>query len=263
MVVVDFDTIEPKGLPQTAIARTGRGLHVYFQAKEPYKSCKFDGGDIKAQGGYVVAPPSIHPNGGSYGWADYLSPKDTSLEPYSDEMIKRLTGVSGLYTTGEARININTCYTGLRVQELCDIRLKDLDISDRKGKVVVQSGKGGKYREVPLNLDARQSIQQYMAERRSESHYLFITQRSPKMTTWAVQFILQKYSRLTGIEVTPHILRHTFCHELAVRKVPLDVIARLAGHMKKDGTPNLTMVTRYTLPNEDDQARAVEELSWR
>ncbi|MFZ5645631.1 MAG: tyrosine-type recombinase/integrase [Bacillota bacterium] len=154
-------------------------------------------------------------------------------------------------------------HTGLRVQELCDIRLKDLDITDRKGKVIVQSGKGGKYREVPLNLDARQAVQEYLAERRSDSQYLFVTQRSPKMTTRAVQFILQKYSRLTGIEVTPHVLRHTFCHELAVRKVPLDVIARLAGHSKKDGTPNLAMVTRYTLPNEDDLARAVEELSWR
>jgi integrase/recombinase XerC/integrase/recombinase XerD len=49
---------------------------------------------------------------------------------------------------------------------------------------------------------------------------------------------------------------------LAVRKVPLDIIARLAGHSKKDGSPNLAMVIRYTMPNGDDLARAVEELSW-
>ena len=153
-------------------------------------------------------------------------------------------------------------HTGLRVQELCDLRLKDVEISDRKGAFTVQSGKGGKYREVPLNLDAREAVLDYLKERNSGSEYLFITQRSPRMTTRAVQFILEKYSKLTGIEVTPHILRHSFCHELAVRKVPLDIIARLAGHSKKDGTPNLTMVTRYTMPNGDDLARAVEELSW-
>ena len=153
-------------------------------------------------------------------------------------------------------------HTGLRVQELCDLRLKDVEIGEKKGKVIVQSGKGCKYREVPLNLDARKAITEYLGQREGESEYLFTTQRSPKMTSRAVQFTLQKYAKLIGIDVTPHILRHTFCHELAVRKVPFDVIAKLTGHMKKDGTPNLAMVTRYTLPNGDDLARAVEELSW-
>ncbi len=81
------------------------------------------------------------------------------------------------------------------------------------------------------------------------------------MTTRAVQFIFQKYTSLTGLQVTPHILRHTFGHELTVRKVPLDVIARLMGHMKRDGSPNLAMVTRYTQPGKEDLRKAVEELS--
>ncbi|MTI84276.1 MAG: recombinase XerC [Firmicutes bacterium] len=154
-------------------------------------------------------------------------------------------------------------HTGIRVQELCDLRLRDVQLGERKGQLIVQNGKGGKYRVIPLNLDARKVLQDYLSERQSDSHYVFITQRSPKMTPRAVQFILAKYSLLTGIEVTPHILRHSFCHELAVRNVPLDVIARLAGHTKKDGTPNLAMVTRYTMPSQDDLARAVEQLSWK
>jgi integrase/recombinase XerC/integrase/recombinase XerD len=82
------------------------------------------------------------------------------------------------------------------------------------------------------------------------------------MTSRTVQFIFQKYSRLTGIQVTPHVLRHSFGHELADRKVPLDVIARLMGHMKRDGSPNLVMVTRYTMLGNDDLERSVDELSW-
>lgn len=154
-------------------------------------------------------------------------------------------------------------HTGIRVQELCDLNMKDIELTERKGRLIIQHGKGGKYREVPLNLNARKAIQDYLAQRDSNSEYLFISQRSPKMTTRAVQFIFAKYSRLTGIDVTPHILRHSFCHELATRKVPLDIIARLAGHVKKDETPNLTMVTRYTMPNHEDLAKAVEQLSWR
>ena len=154
-------------------------------------------------------------------------------------------------------------HTGLRVQELCDLRVKDVVIGDRKGTLVVQQGKGGKYREVPLNMDARRAIDDYLANgRKNGSPYLFTTQRSDRMTTRAVQHLIEKYSKTTGLQVTPHVLRHTFCHELAVRKVPLDVIARLAGHMKRDGSPNLAIVTQYTTPGRDDLARAVEELSW-
>nr|WP_243237356.1 tyrosine-type recombinase/integrase [Heliobacterium chlorum] len=79
----------------------------------------------------------------------------------------------------------------------------------------------------------------------------------------SVQCIVKKYAKLTGIEhLTCHTLRHTFAHELTIRKIPMDVIARLMGHMKSDGSPNLSMTSRYTMPGEDDLARAVEELSW-
>ena len=60
-----------------------------------------------------------------------------------------------------------------------------------------------------------------------------------------------------------HSLRHSFCHELVSRKIPLDVVARLAGHVKNDGTPNIQQTLTYTQPGEDDLQRAVDELSWQ
>jgi integrase/recombinase XerC/integrase/recombinase XerD len=70
-------------------------------------------------------------------------------------------------------------HTGLRVQELCDLRVKDVVIRERKGTLIVQQGKGGKYREVPLNVDARRAIEDYLANGRTNgSEYLFTTQRS-------------------------------------------------------------------------------------
>ena len=83
------------------------------------------------------------------------------------------------------------------------------------------------------------------------------------MSTRAVQHIMAKYRKLTGItHLTVHSTRHTFGHELVVRKVPLDVVARLLGHCKNDGTPNIQQTLIYTQPGEDDLQRAVEELSW-
>ncbi|MBC9785872.1 tyrosine-type recombinase/integrase [Heliobacterium chlorum] len=154
-------------------------------------------------------------------------------------------------------------HTGVRVQELCDIRMKDVAITDRKGTLVIPNGKHSKYREIPLNVDSRRVLLRYLESRSTDSEYLFYSQRSEKMCPRGVSFLIAKYAKLTGIDhLTCHTLRHSFGHELAVRKIPLDVIARLMGHIKKDGSPNFSMTSRYTMPGEEDLVRAVEELSW-
>lgn len=153
-------------------------------------------------------------------------------------------------------------HTGLRVQELCDLRMNDIELTERKGKLIVRKGKWNRYREVPLNVDCRRILTQYIEEHKP-TEFLFDSQRSDALSTRGLQHIFTKYQQLTGInDLTAHTLRHTFCHELVGRKVPLDVVARLAGHMKKDGSPNIQQTLVYTSPSAEDLARAVEELSW-
>jgi site-specific recombinase XerD len=55
-------------------------------------------------------------------------------------------------------------YGGLRIQECCDVQIRDLDMAG--GNVVVRSGKGGKHRRVPLSRDARRLLQRYLADAR-------------------------------------------------------------------------------------------------
>ena len=154
-------------------------------------------------------------------------------------------------------------HAGLRVEELCNLRLEDVELSERKGKVIVRQGKGGKWREVPLNRDARAALKKWLEDRRSDGPWLFTSTRSEQMTPRAVQFVVKKYGERAGLEgCTPHTLRHTFCHELAAKGVPLDVIAALAGHMKSDGTPNIKTTLIYTTPGDQDLRRAVDQLSW-
>jgi hypothetical protein len=50
----------------TYMVQTARGVHVYFRTRQPEQNRKLDGIDIKARGGYVLAPPSIHPSGAEY-----------------------------------------------------------------------------------------------------------------------------------------------------------------------------------------------------
>ncbi|MDA8021140.1 MAG: bifunctional DNA primase/polymerase [Thermoanaerobaculia bacterium] len=64
-------------LPTTATAATGRGQHLWYATGETLvrnRASLFPDVDIRAPGGYVVAPPSIHPNGGAYRWIVPLEP---------------------------------------------------------------------------------------------------------------------------------------------------------------------------------------------
>jgi site-specific recombinase XerD len=55
-------------------------------------------------------------------------------------------------------------YGGLRIQECCDVQVRDLDMSG--GNLVVRSGKGAKHRRVPLSRDAYQLLKRYLADAR-------------------------------------------------------------------------------------------------
>ena len=90
IVIVDSDgeagvaELERCGYPVTWTARSGSGgLHVYL--KHPghrVGNWKIPGiGELRADGGYVVAPPSWHRNGGHYAWVSGLSPWDVDLAP--------------------------------------------------------------------------------------------------------------------------------------------------------------------------------------
>lgn len=62
-----------KPFPTTLTARTGRGgMHLYYISDEEYRCTTnlLPGVDVRGEGGYIVAPPSIHPNGTAYSWTD-------------------------------------------------------------------------------------------------------------------------------------------------------------------------------------------------
>ncbi len=148
-------------------------------------------------------------------------------------------------------------HTGIRVGELVALRLADLSISERKGTLVVRWGKGGKYREVGLNADARQALTDYLAVRPAVADdHLFIGQRGNGLTTRSVQSLVTKYGRLAGLAfVTPHVLRHTFAKHLLDAGENLVTVATLMGHLRLDTT------AVYTRPSALDLEKAVERLA--
>lgn len=147
-------------------------------------------------------------------------------------------------------------HTGMRVGELCSLRLDDLEISERKGRLIIRSGKGAKQREVPLNVDARRAITAYLEVRpQVVDEHLFIGQRNEGLKVQALENVVEKYARLAGLEdVTPHTLRHTFGTQVLRSGEDLVTVARLLGHERIETT------SVYTQPSERDLERAVSKL---
>jgi len=147
--------------------------------------------------------------------------------------------------------------TGLRVKELSGLNLCDVEMSERKGKLTVREGKGQKYRQVPLNAEARRAIAAYLDERGAdEEAAVFLSQRGNRLGTRGIQDVVGKYGRLAELEnVTPHTLRHTFCTMLLRSgKVDLVTVAQIAGHA------DVSTTSIYTKPNDRDMQNAVDGL---
>ena len=148
-------------------------------------------------------------------------------------------------------------HTGLRVGELTALTLRDITISERKGNVTVRSGKGGKYRVVPLNLDARRALEQYLAVRpKVVDEHVFISQRGAGIGAQAIENVVKKYARRARLEdVSPHTLRHTFGKSALDAGVDLVTVAALMGHDSVETT------AIYTHPSARDLEQAVEKLA--
>jgi site-specific recombinase XerD len=146
--------------------------------------------------------------------------------------------------------------TGLRVRELSDLDLGDIEMSERRGRIIVRSGKGGKRREVPLNVEARRSLRVYLDGREEEDQAaLFVSQQRSRLGSRGIQDAVGKYGRLAGLDsLTPHMLRHTFCTNLLRAGTDIVTVAKLAGHS------DISTTSIYTQPNGKDMEKAVEGL---
>ena len=147
-------------------------------------------------------------------------------------------------------------HTGLRVGELANLKLADITLSERKGELVVRSGKRSKYRVVPLNADARKALADYLAVRpKIPADSLFVGRRSTGLTERAIENVVLKYANRAGLEdVTPHTLRHTFGKSALDAGVDLVTVSRLMGHERLETT------AIYTTPSAQDLEKAVEKL---
>lgn len=150
------------------------------------------------------------------------------------------------------RAMLHTMYAaGLRVSELCGLKLDDVDT--QRGVLRVR-GKGDKTRLVPLTPIALTLIEQYVAGDRAKKakptdRVLFVSPRGGALTRQGFWKIVSAYARLAGIArpISPHQLRHSFATHLLRGGADLRVVSAMLGHADVATTEIYTHVTREHL----------------
>src|SRR6266436_9129392 len=156
-------------------------------------------------------------------------------------------------------------YAGPRVSEVAALRIPDVQISARRGLLIIRRGKGLKHREIPLVQEAREPLDTYFNHREHEASrwreramerreavaswstwpdgHLFLGQRGP-LTERGIREIIAKLGQAAKLAspLGPHDLRHTFAKSLPA-------IQQLLGHA------DIATTTIYTRASADDLAR--------
>jgi len=145
--------------------------------------------------------------------------------------------------------------TGIRVSELVNLDVSDIDFVNEEIKVL---GKGGKQRIIPAGSVALNILHCYLKELKKidTSGILFINKNKKRLTQRFVELMIKKYAKVAGIEkrVTPHTLRHSFATHLLDRGADLRSVQELLGHSNLSTTQIYTHLSIQKLKKEYDKA---------
>ena len=135
--------------------------------------------------------------------------------------------------------------TGLRVEQVCGAK------PEGQGRMVrhtlalpAELAKGGRPRDIPLNLEARQAVARILSFNHQRGFSvapgapLFPNRKHQAMSTRAVRRMLSNHCQRAELDipVSPHGLRHTYCSRLIDQGTPVHQVKRLAGHVRLSST---------------------------
>jgi site-specific recombinase XerD len=186
--------------------------------------------------------------------------------PLSDEEIERIKIACELQSGKKGRRNyaiINFFLdTGVRVSELCNIKLKDVDFEKRRCKVL---GKGNKERYVYFTGGCKIRMIEYLKDRNDivfngydmdynldTKLFTSLNYKHHDLHKSGIECMLKQIGKESGVlRLHPHLLRATFASKLAKKGVDINIIAKLLGHA------NLNTIGRYVILLEDDIKKVI------
>ncbi len=154
------------------------------------------------------------------------------------------------------RAILETLYScGLRVSELCNLKLSNLYLEEGYIKI---TGKGNKQRLVPISPKAIHEIQLYLIDRNhipikeGYEDYLFISKRGNNISRVMVFHIIKELSQNNNIKknISPHTFRHSFATHLLEGGANLRIIQCMLGHESIGTTEIYTHIDSHRLRSE-------------
>lgn len=153
-------------------------------------------------------------------------------------------------------------YGGLRVSELVNLDISDIDFDDESIKFY---GKGNKERYVPLHNDVIESILDYLPLRENieikepkDEEALFLSNQGRRISVRTIQKFVKKYAKIAGLrqasKITPHKLRHTFATSLYHQTKDLKILQDLLGHA------NISTTQIYTHTDARQKKDAIDNM---
>ena len=151
------------------------------------------------------------------------------------------------------RLIIELLYaTGIRVSELTELKLKQIDLSNKEIRIF---GKGSKERIVFFGDYAKKYLNKYLNEARDEllqgnkSDYLLINYQGGNLTRRGVEQIVNDIVKKAALkhQISPHVLRHTFATDMLNNGADLKSVQELLGHESLSTTQIYTHITNERL----------------
>lgn len=185
-------------------------------------------------------------------FSDISNPKKNKNLPHylKDDEINKLFSIPDTSTALGQRnlLIIEMLYaTGVRVSELVNVKLKDIDIYNDSIKI---RGKGNKERIVFFGSFCKSALEIYLDEGRKEldkkgSIYLFLNKFGNKLSDRMIRNILDDLILKAGVEkhVHPHMIRHTFATDMLNSGADLMTVKELLGHESINTTSIYTHVS--------------------
>lgn len=160
----------------------------------------------------------------------------------TEEQMNKLINLPPIDTSTGIRHRITMCLlydTGARVQELCDLKIEDINLGNNP--TVKLHGKGSKIRIVPISKNMNQILEVYISKFYSniklKNEYLIKNKNNQQMSRDGIEYIVQKYATILKnnnpsfpSKVHPHMFRHSKAMHMLAVDIPIVYIRDFLGH---------------------------------
>ena len=142
--------------------------------------------------------------------------------------------------------------SGIRVSELADLKVEDIDFSALS--LHVRHGKGDKERVTYITEVAKLHLQKYLMARSETGEMLFYNHKHDPLQNNGIRFILKSIEKRSGVEnIHPHRFRRTFATGLAARGMDIQEIRKLLGHS------DINTTLEYVCTDDDKVSRSYKQ----